>query len=150
MTDDRAQSIALDYVLALSVGFLLITGLIVAGSDFVADQRDRVQESELRVIGQQVAAEMAAADRLALAATDGEVRIERRLPDDVAQTGYRIEVVADETPSLRLAPVDGSVSVRVELANETAVAANTVQGGNVVVTTTASGEITVEESDRYA
>ncbi|PSP46175.1 hypothetical protein BRC60_10940 [Halobacteriales archaeon QH_1_68_42] len=118
---DRGQSIALDYTLGLAVGFLLITGLLIAGGDYITDQRNRAQQSELRVIGQQLAADIEAADRLAAAATNGEVRIERSL-----------------------------VEVRVDLTNETAVAPTTFNGGFVVVEYTASGEIEVERGDRYA
>ena len=147
---DRGQSIALDYTLGLAVGFLLITGLLIAGGDYITDQRDRAQQSELRVIGQQLAADIEAADRLAAAATNGEVRIERSLPSTVARSGYTVNVTTDENPELLLSSRSAPVEVRVDLTNETAVAPTTFNGGFVVVEYTASGEIEVERGDRYA
>lgn len=149
--DRRGQSVALDYTLSLAVGFLLITGLIIAGGDYVTDQRDRAQQSELRVVGQQVAADIEAADRLAVAATtDADVRLERDLPGTVARSGYTIEVVEDEDPYLVLASDGSGVSVRVELANQTALVPTTVDGGRVVIDYTSGGKLELEAGDRYA
>jgi len=146
----RGQSVALDYTLGLGVGFLLITGLIIAGGDYVTDQRDRGQQAELRVVGQQLAADIEAADRLVASATSGDVRIKRSLPPTVARSGYSIEVVADEDPWLVLSSHSAPVEVRVELTNETALVPTTVNGGLVVVNYTASGELELESGDRYA
>ncbi|MFC7028484.1 hypothetical protein ACFQH8_15745 [Halomicroarcula sp. GCM10025710] len=62
--DDRAVSTALGYVLTLSIASLLVTGLIIAGSGFVEDRREQVVREELTVIGQQIGADLARADRL--------------------------------------------------------------------------------------
>ena len=149
--DRRGQSVALDYTLSLAVGFLLITGLIIAGGDYVTDQRDRAQQSELRVVGQQVAADIEAADRLAVAGTTNvDVRLERKLPGTVARSGYSIQVVKDEDPYLVLASDGSDVSVRVELANQTALVGTTVAGGRVVVDYTSSEKLELKPGDRYA
>jgi hypothetical protein len=149
--DRRGQSIALDYTLSLAVGFLLITGLIIAAGDYVTDQRNRAQESELRVVGQQVAADIEAADRLAVAAsTNADVRLERTLPGTVARSGYTIQVVEDEDPYLVLASDGSDVSVRVELANQTALVGTTIAGGRIVVDYTSSDELELKPGDRYA
>lgn len=146
----RGQSIALDYTLGLGVGFLLITGLIIAGGDYVTDQRDRAQQSELRVVGQQLAADIEAADRLVASTTNGDVRIERSLPSTVARSTYSIEVVAEEDPWLVLSSHSAPVEVRVELTNQTALTPTTVNGGLVVVDYTPSGELELRRGDRYA
>jgi len=149
-SDPRGQSVALEYTLGLAVAFLLITGLLVAGGDYITDQRDRAQQSELRVIGQQLAADIEAADRLAVASTDGGVRIERALPSAVARSGYTVNVTAEENPELLLSSQDAPVEVEVDLTNQTAVAPTKFNGGFVVVEYTAGGEIEVERGDRYA
>jgi len=149
-SDPRGQSIALDYTLGLAVAFLLITGLLIAGGDYITDQRDRAQQSELRVIGQQLAADIEAADRLAVASTDGEVRIERALPSTVARSGYTINVTDDENPDLLLSSQEAPVEVEVDLTNETAVAPTKFNGGFVVVEYTTGGEIEIGRGDRYA
>jgi len=146
----RGQSIALDYTLGLGVGFLLITGLVVAGGNYVTDQRDRAQQTELRVVGQQLAADIEAADRLAASTTSGDVRIERSLPSTVARSTYSIEVVADEDPWLVLSSHSAPVEVRIELTNRTALVPTTINGGLVVVDYTASGELELKPGDRYA
>ena len=147
----RGQSIALDYALSLAMGFLLITGLIVGASDYFTDQRDTAQRSELNVIGQQVAAEIAAADRLAQAAdANGAVRIERRVPDDVARSTYTIELIAKENPTLLLKSSRSTVEVRVDILNETHVTGSTVPGGDIVVTRTGSGELQIEKGESHA
>jgi hypothetical protein len=151
LTATRGQSVTLDYVLSLSIGFLLITGLVVAGTDYITVQQERAQRTELGVIGQQVAAEVAAADRLAQAVEgDAHVRIERDLPAEVAGSGYTIEVLADKDASLRLGTADGSIDVSVDIVNETDIEASTVLGGDIVVNRTASGELRLERGDRYA
>jgi hypothetical protein len=146
----RGQSIALDYTLGLAVGFLLITGLIIAGGDYVTSQRDRAQQAELRVVGQQLAADIEAADRLVGSTTNGDVRIERSLPATVARSTYSIEVVDDEDPWLVLSSHGAPVEVRVELTNQTALAPTTINGGLVVVDYTPSGELELRSGDRYA
>jgi len=146
----RGQSIALDYTLGLGIGFLLITGLVIAGGNYVTDQRDRAQQAELRVVGQQLAADIEAADRLAASTTSGDVRIERSLPSTVARSTYTIEVVADEDPWLVLSSHAAPVQVRIELTNQTALVPTTINGGLVVVDYTASGELELGPGDRYA
>lgn len=147
----RGQSIALDYTLALGVGFLLITGLVIAGGDYVIDQRNRAQESELRVVGQQLAADIEAADRLANATTTGgDVRIERSLPATVARSSYRITVVDDDDPFLVLSSHGTPVEVRIHLTNRTALVPTTINGGRVVIAYTASDGLELKSGDRYA
>lgn len=149
--DDRGQSITLDYALALGVGFVLVTGLIIAGGDFVGDQRDRATRAELRVVGQQLAGDLAATDRLVQAVEgEGSARIERRIPEDVARSAYWVRLVADEEPRLRLRSVGSTVSVRVELVNETRVAPSNVTGGLVVINHTGAGRLRIEQGERYA
>lgn len=148
--DGRGQSVALDYTLGLAVGFLLITGLIIAGGDYVTDQRNRAQQQELRVVGQQVAADIEAADRLAVSSTNGDVRVERTLPSTVARSSYTIEVTDEDDPSLVLASQSSSVSVRIDLTNQTALAPTTITGGRVVVDYTTSDELELRSGDRYA
>jgi len=117
----------------------------------VTDQRDRAQQTELRVVGQQLAADIEVADPLAVAATtNASVRLERRLPETVARSVYNIEVVDDADPYLVLASSGSGVSVRVDLANETALVPTKINGGRVVVEYTDSGKLKLKPGDRYA
>jgi hypothetical protein len=146
MTEDRGQTITLDYTIGLGISVILVTGLLIAGAGFVDDQRERAARIELEVVGQQVAADVEAADRLA--ATTGAnptVRVSRELPGDVAGAEYRIELVEQADPHLELTATDPAVSVQVEFANVTAVSGSQVTGGPVAVAYTGSGTLELRE-----
>lgn len=89
--DERAVSPTVGYALTLVITTLLVTGLLIAGGDFVQNQREQATLSELRVLGQQLAGDVSAADRLArTSGPDGDVRLRRGLPEQVAGTNYRV------------------------------------------------------------
>lgn len=133
--DERAVSTTLGYILNLTVATLVITGLLVASGGFVDGQREQAMRSELRVVGQQLAADIAAADELAATADpDDTIRIERQLPQRVAGQSYTVSVVPDDTdPYLQLTTARSEVSVRVEVALETSLAESSLTGGEFVV-----------------
>lgn len=148
---ERGQAITLNYTISLGLGLLMVTGLLVAGGNFVGDQRERATRAELRVVGQQVAATVASADRLASTTDgDGTVQLSRSLPDRVAGSTYSVELVASTDAHLLLRSVNPDVEVRVEVLNETDLATSTVGGGNVVVNLTASRELQLEREDTNA
>jgi len=133
--DDRAVSRVLSYTLVVAISTVLVAGLLISGSSFVGDQRSQVVDSELDVIGQRLAADIATADRL-VRMGDGQttVKIDSRLPDRVAGQHYNVEVI----------PEDGNVSLRIQtpaldrravvpVSNTTAVAAGQAAGGDVVI-----------------
>lgn len=88
---DRAVSTALNYVLSLAVVTALISGLFIAANDIVEDQRERAIQSELIVLGNQVAADLSSLDRLAIG-NSGRASVETNLPDRVAGKHYLIAV----------------------------------------------------------
>ncbi|MFB6087730.1 MAG: hypothetical protein ABEJ85_04350 [Haloarculaceae archaeon] len=133
---DRGVSTVLGYVLSLAIMTILITGLLATGSSLVADQTEKVVRSELRVIGNQIAADLTTVDRLALSGDEVNVRLTRDLPASVAGTSYRINVSrpgGDGPVEIRLTSNDPEVDVTVTVNNETAVAERTVSGGKIVV-----------------
>lgn len=134
--DERGVSTTLGYVLNLTVATLVVTGLLVATGGMVDGQREQTIRTELRVIGQQLADDLVAADELAATAEPGDtVRIERQLPKDVAGRTYTVEVVdpGGAGPYLRLSSAPADVTVRIELTLETAIAESTVDGPAIVV-----------------
>lgn len=129
--DERGVSTTLGYILNLTVATLVVTGLLVAGGDIVADQREQTTRSELLVIGEQLAADLVAADELAVPAEAGDtVRIERQLPREVAGQTYSIDVVnpGGSQPHLRLSATGSDVTVEVALTLETPIAESSVNG----------------------
>ncbi|MBV0901804.1 DUF7266 family protein [Haloarcula salina] len=133
--DSRAVSTTLSYTLTLTIATLLVTGLVVAGSDFVNDRREEVVREELAVIGQQVASDLSQADRLVQAAHGGSptVELRRSYPERVAGSGYRISL---DGPNDRvvLESVEPSLSVTVDIRTTSAMGTSAVDGGVVVVT----------------
>jgi hypothetical protein len=145
MARDRAQAITLDYTLGIAIAVILITGLLIAGGNFIADQRDTAARSELRVIGQQLATDIEAADRLISAAgNDGSVRVRRNLPTAVSGSQYDIELVEESNPYLVLTSSDPDLSISVEFTNFTAVRGADIGSGSIAITYS-SGALTLEE-----
>jgi hypothetical protein len=132
--DERGVSTTLGYILNLTVATLVVTGLLVAGGDIVTDQREQTTRSELTVIGQQLAADLVAADELAVTADEGDtVEIERQLPQEVAGRTYSISVVdsGGSQPYLQLSATGSDVTVEVDLTLETPIVESSMNGGAV-------------------
>jgi hypothetical protein len=150
-TDDRGVSVTVNYALNLVVAMLLIGGVLTATGGMVEDRRESAARTELSVLGERIAADLMAADRLAVVgsedpAADPTVAVEVSLPDRVA--GSRYEVTVDPASSevvLRADKVD--VTVRVGFHQQTAVAATTVRGGNLrIVFDASSDQLVVSEA----
>ena len=133
---ERGVSPVLAYTLTIGIGTLLVAGLVVAAGGYVENQRELTTERELEVIGQQVSADIAAADRLAR--TDGaEVEVTRTLQSRSVGAQYTIEVVDDAPgptePYLRLSTSSPDVTVEVGVVSVTPVGERRVGGGDIVV-----------------
>lgn len=130
---DRAVSSTLNYVLSLGIMAILITGLLSAGGGFVEDRQEQVIQSELEVIGQQVASDIQRADRLVTAGDDNQkVELTQTLPDEIS--GSRYSMSLDPASSeLILTSDDPERSVSIRLQTTTALGASDVDGGPVRV-----------------
>ncbi|WP_042666672.1 hypothetical protein [Haloferax sp. ATB1] len=140
---DRAVSTALGYVLTLTITVVLISGLLVAAGGFVSDERERVTETELDVIGNRLVAGIESVDRIGAAPGESRVEATVRLPPRVAGTTYTIEVLSASN-ELVLTSTDPEVAVRVPVKTETSLAASRLDGGDVTITyDSASGTLEV-------
>ncbi|WP_324756868.1 DUF7266 family protein [Haloarcula sp. GH36] len=140
---DRAVSSTLNYVLSIAIASLLVTGLLFSGTSFVEGQQEQVVRSELRVIGEQINADLQRADRLVVAG-DGSttVRIEQTFPERLTGRTYNIELdSASEQLILSMNNPDIEVSLPVDL--RTSLSSSTVDGGTVTVRNTTSGDLEV-------
>lgn len=141
--DDRAVSPVFGYVLTLSVATLLVGGLLVSAGGFVDDQRRNTAESELRVIGQQISADIAAADRLNRTAGADVIRVGRDLPQDVVGSPYTIRVVESGGPTyphLELSTNRPEVTVVVGIASKSDVQTGVVaDGGRIEIVVNGTG-----------
>lgn len=134
--DERAVSATLGYALTLGVTTLLITGLIFAVGTEVENRRESAIDTEMEVVGNQLAASLTSADRLADAAGEnGLVVLHRSFPTDVAGTPYTIEII-EQAPGdydLRLTSTNPQQTVEVSV-----VMNNTLETGEI-----ASGPLTI-------
>lgn len=131
---DRAISVTLGYTLTLAVTGLLTAGLLIAGTGFVDDTREDVVRQELEVIGQHVAGNVEAADRLVEAGDDpSTVTVNETFPSRVAGTTYGIELDPGNGGQLHLSATDVDASVTVEVGTTTAVGDSSANGGEVAV-----------------
>lgn len=141
---DRGVSTVVGYVLNVGIATLLITGLIFASGNLVADQRERAVRSEFGVIGNRIAADLETADRLTRVSNGGEVRVSSQLPTYVAGRQYQItlEPAGDDVDVvLQMDSPDVRASVTVN--NSTAIEPTTVQGGALEINGTGSGPLEV-------
>ncbi|ELZ82923.1 hypothetical protein KU306_10480 [Haloferax larsenii] len=134
----RGVSTTLGFVLTLTITAILVSGLMVAAGGFVSGERERITEAELEVIGQRLAANLEATDRVVAGSDDQTtVRISSRLelPPRVAGTTYRVTVEPDASgeSELVLESSDPEITVRVPFVNRTRLAGSSVDGGDVVV-----------------
>jgi hypothetical protein len=134
---DRGVSTALGFVLSLTVTTILISGLLIAGGSLVDGERNQTVRNELRVIGQQMAADLTAADRLARLSDEGTLQIARGFPETVTGARYTVTVssVGGDAYQLALATRQPDVSVTVGFVSATPVDTGTgFTGGDVVIT----------------
>lgn len=137
---DRAVSTPLAYVLNLAIVAVLLTGLIVGGTNLVRDNRESVVRTELRVIGQQVASDVQQADRLVESASTAnpKVAVQQRYPQAVAGSSYTVRLVETSSPSRQFLNLTTSgsseVTVAVRVPTRTPIEdGSVVNGGDVVV-----------------
>lgn len=135
MSDVRAVSTTLGYVLALAIATVLITGLIIAGGDYVETQREQVIRDELSVVGQQLAADLERADRLVRAAdTDSSVTVRFNKTFSNTVTGSSYEISLDPSQSVVvLTSSRPEVTVRVGVRTVTDLQDTSILGGPVQV-----------------
>ena len=132
----RAQSTPLDYTLSLGIAALVVAGLVTAAGGFVEDRRESVVRTELAVVGEQLAGELVAVDRLAQMGDSTEaLTVTKPLPATVAGEAYHVETeTRGDTQWLNLTAPGPGVSVSVRYETTTAVVDESVQGGTIEIT----------------
>lgn len=134
--DERAVSTVLGYSLALGITMLLISGLLISMGGLVDNQRERSVRSGLEVIGQKLAADVTAADRLVVAGSIGSLQasVTHDLPETVAGSTYTVRLrPTGSDPELVLATRNPDVTVTVTMATTTSVSTSSAGGGTIRV-----------------
>jgi hypothetical protein len=95
--DERGVTVALNYVLVLGISATLVSGLLLAGGTFVEDQRERVIESELTVIGNHIASNIEQVDRMANASGSepDTAYVNQTFQTEVTGSSYTVELSQD-------------------------------------------------------
>lgn len=130
--DERSVSVTVNYALNLVVATLLVGGVLTATGGMVEDHRSSAVRTELSVLGERLASDLTAADRLAQVAEGSEktVAVSVSLPRRVAATRYEVSVTTSPA-RIELVSDDPEVTVVVDFRHETPVAETTVRGGDL-------------------
>lgn len=130
--DERSVSVTVNYALNLVVATLLIGGVLTATGGMVEDRRSSAVQTELAVLGERLASDLMAADRLAQVSegSDETVAVSVTLPERVAATRYEVSVMTSP-PRIELTSDDPEVTVVVAYRHETPVVETTVRGGDL-------------------
>lgn len=126
---ERGISTVVSYVLTLGIVAILSTTLLASFAPFVIDQQQDATQSTLSVLGNDIAGDVDAVDRLATRPSTPEtVAFRTRLPDRVGGSRYEIRVentTVDDAPpydyEITLRTVDFEASAVVRLRTRTAV-----------------------------
>lgn len=157
-SDNRALSSTVNYVLALAVTSILVSGLLIAGSGYMESQRTIAIGNALEVQNEQLVDSIGEIDRLATAMDDedGNASIRAGLPDRVIDRSYRIAVV-NETDSddprytYRLEATSGDVERSTVVRTTQPAEETTIRGGSVVIRyerVGGDGTLLLESSER--
>lgn len=151
MTDERGVTVPINYLLLIGIMTLLATGLLVSTSSFVQDQQERTIRAEFQVIGNRMATDLAAVDRLAQSVdSTGSVRTEIDLPGQVAGSAYRIDITPSGTHRylITLTSTEPDVTVSVPVRLQTDVKADALDGDDLTVryNTAGIGKLVVENA----
>lgn len=140
---ERAVSVPVNYTMSMIIITILLTGLILATSDSLQAQQERTVESEFGVLGNRMAADISAADRLARSTegtTDDVVEVRTDIPETVAGMSYQIEIestplAGGEAHQVEITFVSdrADVTETVRLKTDTPVVDTTITGGAYVI-----------------
>ncbi len=145
---DRGVSTVVGYVIALAISATLVGGLLIAGGNFVEDTREEVVRQELEVVGQRLAANVEAADRLVVAGEGTpSVAVNETVPRQATGTTYDLELTPADGGTLYLNATDPSVSVAIAVDNTTALGRSSADGGDVSVVYEAAADELVIRND---
>ncbi len=135
---DRAVSAVLGYIMMLGILTLLVSGIFLSAGNYVENQQERVIRSEFNVLGNRLAADIAAIDRLALASNSGgKATLVTNLPPRAAGKTYEVTISpvagSSNVYHINLSANKPSVDVTVKVKAQTPIVTSTVGGGEVQI-----------------
>lgn len=151
ISDERAVSTNISYVLTATIAALLISVLIGSVSGFVQTQQEDVARQELKVVGHRLAAQIMAADRAAASSSSSGVYVVTDTPTTVIGERYTIQIdTSGEPDRIILTSADSNVEVTVYMQvddDPPIVADRTIDSGKMIIETNGSGQIIVRKKE---
>lgn len=141
LRDDRGVSPAVTQALTIGITSLLVTGLLIGGSQMVDSQRDRVTEQALENVGDGIARDLVRLDAFDTAGLNSTVSFRATYPERIADQSYSVEVVPDSSHTrvyANASQLDRYAVVQVH--NDTAVCHSTLSSGSLAVTYNATAD----------
>lgn len=139
--DDRGVSPAVTQALTIGITSLLVTGLLIGGSQMVDSQRDRVTEEALENVGDGIARDLVRLDAFDTASLNSTVSFRATYPERVADGSYNVEVAPDSTRTriyVNASELDRYAVV--QFRNETSVCRSVASSGSLSVTYNATAD----------
>ncbi|MDG5761603.1 hypothetical protein QA600_19940 [Natronococcus sp. A-GB1] len=137
-TADRGVTMAVTHVLALGISAALLAVLLAGSGAVLETETERAAERSLETVGQELAGEIEATDRLA-AGGGAEAVARADAPRTVARTGYAVEArsncpgAASDTGCLRLSAHTVDATATVPVSATATLESNTVSGGPIEI-----------------
>lgn len=141
---DRGVSVALNYTLSIAIAAVLLTAMLFSTGDIVENRQQEVYLEELEVIGNRIAANIMAADRLAQTNPDA-VHVNMTSPNVVGGADYNVKIEPGPDGSeLVLTSRRPDLEVRVSVLNTTPLKPASLDGGGIHIYQAADGDLVVE------
>jgi len=92
LSDSRGVSPAVTQALTIGITSLLVTGLLIGGSQMVDSQRERVTEEALENVGDGIARDLVRLDAFNTESLNSTVSFRATYPERIADQSYNVEV----------------------------------------------------------
>ncbi|WP_336339629.1 DUF7266 family protein [Haloarcula brevis] len=139
--DDRAVSPAVTQALTIGITSLLVTGLLIGGSQMVDSQRERVTQEALENVADGVARDLVRLDAFETGTLDTTVSFRAMYPERIADQAYNVEVISDSSHTHVYANASGlNRYAVVQFRNETSVCPSVVSSGPLAVSYNATAD----------
>lgn len=145
--DERGISRVLGYILSVAIATALVAGLLISTSGFVDRQTEAATETELRVAGDKLAAQLMQADHVAQQDPSSSFVLDPDIPAEAGGRQYAIEV-ADSGDELILTSEEEGVEVSVPMTIETDVDGTRTLSGDLLIVYDGSELTVVREVNR--
>lgn len=134
LSNTRGVSPAVTQALTIGITSLLVTGLLIGGSQMVDSQRERVTEEALENVGDGIARDLIRLDAFDTESLNSTVSFRATYPERIADQSYNVEVAPDSSRTrvyVNASGLNRYAVVRFE--NETNVCSSVVSSGPLAV-----------------